>query len=782
MKRLLTALLGLTGLLPLRTAAQDFPTVPPAAPADLQGEALRAWLRQNWYAGKRTVLDYGTARGRMYNYIDNHGGKVVCVYSGYSENVTFNATGTNPGVVRDINCEHSIPQSWFNERLEQRSDIHHLYPTRIQWNSDRGSDPFADIPDASTTGWLRGTTRLTSIPTSNIDEYSEDTNAQFEPREDHKGNLARTAFYFYTMHVNAGDFDTGKNVLSALADPQTLYRWHLADPVDDQERERNRRTAAAQGNYNPYINDPALVARAWGFAPAGPVLSFSAATASVAEGNVGTSLYTATISANPAPTAALTVQVALDAAGTTASSGADFSFSSPQTVTFAAGQTTATVAVTINGDTQPEADETLTLTLQSPGTGALVGGVTSQTLTISNDDGTPPTVRFATATGSIAEGNTGTSTYTVAVSFEGPLPAGGFTVPVTVEAGSTAASPADYALNTNTLNFSGNTPQQTVSVTINGDATFEGNETLRLRLGVPSNATVLLGTPASHVLTISNDDAVPNGGQCANLYFSEYVESGSGNNVKVVEIYNPTSAPVDLDGFRVELFEPGAPTARTRQPLSGLLAPGAVFVVANVGVTSAEVKAKTQLESDVCYFSGGHVLALFDGTDTLDIIGQVGKTPPGGNSPAWPLPGGGSTRDNTLVRKASVGRGSTRWNSADGAASWQTVGLNIFTGVGSHSSTACQVGTGTQSAALRGGLELFPNPATETLRLRLPAAAGSPAATVELLDNLGRVVRSRAAVLGAAGAQFDLRGLPAGLYGVRVRTAGGLYAGRVVVD
>jgi hypothetical protein len=66
-------------------------------------------------------------------------------------------------------------------------------------------------------GWLRGTTRLTTIPTSNIDEYSEDTNSQFEPREDHKGNLARAAFYFYTMHANES-FDAGKDVITALSD------------------------------------------------------------------------------------------------------------------------------------------------------------------------------------------------------------------------------------------------------------------------------------------------------------------------------------------------------------------------------------------------------------------------------------------------------------------------------------------------------------------------------------------------------------------------------------
>ncbi len=261
------------------------------------------------------------------------------------------------------------------------------------------------------------------------------------------------------------------------------------------------------------------------------------------------------------------------------------------------------------------------------------------------------------------------------------------------------------------------------------------------------------------------------------------MESGPGaGNVKVLEIYNPTPAPVDLDGFRIELYNPGVATAEFRQPLSGLLAPGAVYVVSVTGVTDAGVKAKTQLESNVNFFSGAHSLVLFDGTDTLDIIGRVGKTPSGGTSTGWALPDGGSTRDNTLVRKPSVGRGSTRWLGPDGAASWQAVGVGTYSNLGTHRSTAGQTGTATRPAARTAGLELYPNPAAETLQIRLPGAAGAQPATAELLDNLGRTVRRQRLTLGAAPAPLDLRGLPAGLYALRVQTAAGQHTGRVVVQ
>ena len=235
-----------------------------APPSTLEGTELKVWLRENWYDGKRQVLDYGTARGKMYNYVDNYNNTVTCVYSGYDQPWTYSETSTTTSS-STINCEHTIPQSWFNETERMRTDIHHLYPTVIQWNSDRGSDPFAEIPDNQTIKWIRNLTAQSTIPTTNIDEYSEDTNTQFEPREDHKGNLARSVFYFYTMHAGQS-FDSGKNVLTAVADANTLYQWHIQDPVDDRERERNRRVEVAQGNRNPYIDYPELVAKAWGFA------------------------------------------------------------------------------------------------------------------------------------------------------------------------------------------------------------------------------------------------------------------------------------------------------------------------------------------------------------------------------------------------------------------------------------------------------------------------------------------------------------------------------------
>ncbi|MEL7428320.1 MAG: endonuclease, partial [Bacteroidota bacterium] len=144
-----------------------------------------------------------------------------------------------------------------------KSDIHHLFPTYKNWNSTRSNYAFAEIDDNQTTRWMRNTSYQSSIPSSNIDEYSEYANGKFEPREDHKGNVARAVFYFYTM------YPTQAGSITSVGNLNTLYQWHLNDPVDAAEIARNNAIEQYQGNRNPYIDQPNLVGRAWGFSDGG---------------------------------------------------------------------------------------------------------------------------------------------------------------------------------------------------------------------------------------------------------------------------------------------------------------------------------------------------------------------------------------------------------------------------------------------------------------------------------------------------------------------------------
>ncbi|GAA4368661.1 hypothetical protein GCM10023185_41590 [Hymenobacter saemangeumensis] len=661
--------------------AQTFPTVPPPPPAALRDAALRDWLRQNWYDGKRTVLSYAAARAKLYNYVDNQAGQVRCVYSGYTEPKTFSFSSTST-TMTNINCEHTVPQSWFNEVERMRSDIHHLFPTVIQWNADRGDDPFGEIPDAQTLKWMRGLNSQTSIPSSNLPEWSEDTNTMFEPREDHKGNLARAVFYFYTMHANQ-TFDAGKGVISAVGNLNTLYQWHQQDPVDAQEFERNRRAAASQGNYNPYINDPSLVARAWGFQPVGtvPSVQFAASTGSITEGNSGTTAYTFSVTLSAEPGAAASVQVAVDAAGSTASAGSDYTFTTPQTLSFGPGlPLTQTLTVTVNGDATVEPDETLLLVLQNPSANLSLGSPAAHTLTIVNDDMDAASVlAFATASLSRDEGNSN-NTYTVNVTLT-PAATSTVTVPVQVDAANSSADAGDYTLTTTSLTFTAGQTTRTVSVSIVGDLTVEPDEVLRLRLGTPTGAT--LGSTSTHNLTLLNDDFGGDGSlSCGGLLFTEYIESTAANN-KALEIYNPSDQTINLAGYRVQLFANGATTPTTTLNLRGTLGGREVYVIINNQADNQNLKDQADVLSGVTGFNGDDALVLsFNGT-VLDVIGTVGERPAIGY---WPV-AGGSTKDYTLVRNPNVMRGQASWTAA--APGWTAIGQDQYDFLGFQTANAC---------------------------------------------------------------------------------------------
>ncbi len=70
----------------------------------------------------------------------------------------------------------------------------------------------------------------------------------------------------------------------------------------------------------------------------------------------------------------------------------------------------------------------------------------------------------------------------------------------------------------------------------------------------------------------------------ADLFFSEYVE-GSSNN-KALEVYNGTGSAVDLaaGGYEVRMYFNGNTTASTTVPLTGTVAAGDVFVLAQASL------------------------------------------------------------------------------------------------------------------------------------------------------------------------------------------------------
>jgi len=209
-----------------------------------------------------TTMGYDDARDILYSQIDlQPGNQLEGIYSGYTIVIDPSNDPSVEAFQLGINCEHTWPQSYGASEEPQRSDMHHLYPSKSNVNSARSNSPFAESPDDETDTWYRLDVTLYSIPTSNINEYSEKDaygDNKWEPREEVKGNIARSMFYFYAMYYD--------DITHSFIDDQmeTLYAWHLQDPADATEIERTWAIAAYQQNKpNPFVIDDSLIERIW---------------------------------------------------------------------------------------------------------------------------------------------------------------------------------------------------------------------------------------------------------------------------------------------------------------------------------------------------------------------------------------------------------------------------------------------------------------------------------------------------------------------------------------
>jgi len=206
-----------------------------------------------------TNLGYDVGRDSMYGAYDKLNDSLECVYSGYK---IYMQPGQDPSTWaydHDINCEHTWPQSMLASGTAE-ADLHHLFPTEIQVNGDRGTLPFGDITDNQTNKWYRNNVITTTVPTSNIEQYAELlTSVRFEPREVQKGNTARAMYYVLTMWQQG---DT--NLAWWTGQKNGLYAWHVNDAADAREITRTRRIAAHQQNkVNPFVLDSTLIRRAY---------------------------------------------------------------------------------------------------------------------------------------------------------------------------------------------------------------------------------------------------------------------------------------------------------------------------------------------------------------------------------------------------------------------------------------------------------------------------------------------------------------------------------------
>jgi hypothetical protein len=170
-------------------------------------------------------------------------------------------------------------------------------------------------------------------------------------------------------------------------------------------------------------------------------------------------------------------------------------------------------------------------------------------------------------------------------------------------------------------------------------------------------------------------------GPCDELYFSEYIEGSSSN--KAFELYNPTSATIDLSDYVIYRNNNGSLTPSDSLFPVGMLVAGDVFVVGNSSANAA-ILAESDTTHTMTFYNGDDAMYLVKiGTgDTLDLIGEIGVDPGSG----WVV-GTGATNNNTLVRMPNVQLGTTDW--IIGQTQWDVLPIDMTDSLGAHYQIPC---------------------------------------------------------------------------------------------
>jgi len=230
---------------------------------NLDGQDLLEQLEQDFKPSN--VLSYDIARDTMFRNVYGVDNTLSCVYTSHQVPMPLGQDPTQVvfmnGASGGLNTEHSWPRSYGAENGNPKSDMHHLFPTRIDVNSDRGVLPFLEIPDSQTDSWYFMNSEQSGIPTNNIDLYSERSGSAFEPPEAMKGNIARAIMYFKAIYPSQAN-QAPSDFFSGMQ--QTLCNWHYADPVDSLEWHRSQIIGTYQsGKANPFVLDCTLASRAY---------------------------------------------------------------------------------------------------------------------------------------------------------------------------------------------------------------------------------------------------------------------------------------------------------------------------------------------------------------------------------------------------------------------------------------------------------------------------------------------------------------------------------------
>ncbi len=181
-----------------------------------------------------TILTYFQRHEYLYDADEDleNPDNVILMYSGESRYWKEYTSGSNSYSPQTFNTEHIYPQSLLGSE-DAVTDLHHLRSADASINSLRLNYPY----------------------TESSGEYKVIDGDKWYPGDEWKGDVARMVFYLNIRY--------GENI-STVGDLDLFLQWNREDPVSEFEMQRNNVIEAAQGNRNPFIDNPYLATLIWG--------------------------------------------------------------------------------------------------------------------------------------------------------------------------------------------------------------------------------------------------------------------------------------------------------------------------------------------------------------------------------------------------------------------------------------------------------------------------------------------------------------------------------------
>lgn len=162
------------------------------------------------------------------------------------------------------NLEHVCPKSYFKKHPEKDimySDMHHLFLCNSKLNKHRENFKYVDVDNYD----FDYTENFFDNDGKKIDNYKDfyknqgcimtvnKNNNVIVPNDYSRGKVARSIAYFVIKYKCI-------DKIEEIIGIDTMIKWALQDPVDNEEYFKNILCLKHQGNHNPFITDPELVA------------------------------------------------------------------------------------------------------------------------------------------------------------------------------------------------------------------------------------------------------------------------------------------------------------------------------------------------------------------------------------------------------------------------------------------------------------------------------------------------------------------------------------------